>query len=335
MDLFQRLTQNPVLRAAFGTRRILRGPKRPSWTLEMEIASEFMRLYGPVLKRLSADNQRKAAEGLLKPARIALETPQTRVSANGVPASWFRPASTASDAVIYYLHGGGYILGSLHTHQNLISGLCAAAECAALAPEYRLAPEHPFPSAIEDSVAGYRYLLAEGIAPERIVVAGDSAGGGLTLATLFQLRDLGLPMPAGAVTISPWADLEGTGKTMELHFPYDYIVRPHLDLCTDWLLSGQDPKHPLASPIHGDFRDLPPLLIQVGGAEALLDDAVRVAARAREAGVDVRLDVHQDMVHVFHIFASFLPEAQRALREFGAFVRRTTSTERRDPTLTA
>ena len=328
MDLFQRLTENPVLRATFSARRAIKGPKRPSWTLEMEIASEFMRLYGPVLKRLSPENQRKAAEGLLQPTELALETPQTPVDANGVPATWFKPRGTSHDAVIYYLHGGGYILGSMHTHQNLISGFCKAAGCHALGLSYRLAPEHPFPAAIEDAVAGYRHLLSDGVSPDRIVIAGDSAGGGLTLATLFQLRDLGLPLPASAVLISPWADIAAGSSTLDLHFPYDYIVRPHLELCAEWLLAGQNPKHPLVSPVLGDFRNLPPLLIQVGGAEALLDDAVRVAARAREAGVDVRLDVHDDMVHVFHIFMSFLPQAQRAVHELGAFVRETTSRAR-------
>jgi len=331
MDLFQRLTQNPMLRAAFSTRRSLRGPKRPSWTLEMEIAAEFMRLYGPVMKRLSPVQQRRAAEGLLKPTRLSRDMLQRAVQANGVTASWFKPEPTEHDAVIYYLHGGGYILGSMQTHQNLIAGFCNAAACEAFALEYRLAPEHPFPAAIEDSVAGYRHLLAEGIAPERIVIAGDSAGAGLTLATLFQLRDLGLPLPAAAILISPWADVEGNSKTMELHSQYDYLIMPHLKLCADWVLSGENPRHPLISPVHGDYSGLPPMLIQVGGVEALLDDAVRVAARAREAGVDVRLDVHQDMVHVFHIFSSFLPEAQRAVREFGAFVRdRTSSAARAD-----
>ncbi len=325
MDLFQRLTQNPMLRAALGTRRTLRGPKRPTWTLEMEIAAEFMRLYGPVLTRLSPTNQRRAADGLLRPTRLAQAMPREDVRANGIPATWFRPEETSHDAVIYYLHGGGYILGSMQTHQNLITGFCNAAECAAFALDYRLAPEHPFPAAIEDSVAGYRYLLEEGIAPERIVIAGDSAGGGLTLATLFQLRDLALPLPAAAILVSPWADVEGNSKTIELHAPYDYLVMSHLKLCADWVMSGQNPKHPLISPVLGDFRDLPPMLIQVGGAEALLDDAVRVAACAREAGVDVRLDVHTDMVHVFQMFSSFLPQAQRAVREFGAFVREKTS----------
>lgn len=335
MDLFQRLTQNPMLRAAFTTRRTLRGPKRPTWTLEMEIAAEFMRLYGPVLKRLSPENQRRAANGLLQPTPLAQSMPRESVQASGVPAAWFRPEDRSHDAVIYYLHGGGYILGSLQTHQNLISGFCTASGCEAFALEYRLAPEHPFPAAIEDSVTGYRHLLEEGIAPERIVIAGDSAGAGLTLATLFQVRDLGLPLPAAAVLISPWADIEGNSKTMELHYPYDYLVMPHLKLCADWVLSGQNPKHPLISPVYGDYRGLPPMLIQVGGVEALLDDAVRVASHAREAGVEVRLDVHQDMVHVFQIFSSFLPEAQRAVREFAAFVREKTSHASRRPAATA
>ncbi len=295
----------------------------------MEIAAEFMRLYSPVMKRLTPEWQRRGAERLMAPTALCLETPRERVDAGGVAATWFRPRAHAHGATIYYLHGGGYVLGSMRTHGNLIVDLCDAAGASALGLEYRLAPEHPFPAAIEDGVAGYRYLLAQGVRPDDIVFAGDSAGAGLTLATLFQARELGLPLPAAAILLSPWADLGCNSTTLAVHDPYDYVARPYLKLCAEWWLAGQDPKHPLASPVHGDFRGLPPLLIQVGGAETLLDDAVRVAARAREAGVDVRLDVHRDMNHVFHLLASFLPEARSALREAGAFVRDATSKDAR------
>jgi acetyl esterase/lipase len=223
------------------------------------------------------------------------------------------------------LHGGGYVLGSLYTHQNLISGFSYEARCRVFGIDYRLAPEHAFPRAIEDAVAGYQHLLARGVDPSKIVIAGESAGGGLTLATLLKLRELELPYPAAVALISPWCDLEGLGKSMSLHADADYVTKPHLLLCARWLLGDDhDAKHPLASPIYADYTGLPPLYIHAGGSEALLDDALRVAQRAREAGVEVDLDVYPDMVHAFHIFASFLPEARVAIRRIGEYVRRKT-----------
>ncbi len=327
MDVFERLIRNPVLRATIGARRRLLGPKRPSWTLEMEIVAEFMRLYSPVLMRLSPELQRKGAASILKSSALAEETGRERARVNDMDAEWFIPARESHEAVLYYLHGGGYVLGSLSTHQNLISGLSADAGCRAFAIDYRLAPEHPFPRAVEDAVEGYRYLIDRGIAPSRIVIAGESAGGGLTLSTLLELRARGLPQPAAAVLISPWCDLEGRGASLALQADTDYITKPYLDLCARWLLDGKDPRHPLASPVHADLAGLPALYIQAGGSEGLLDDSIRVAQRAREAGVDVDLDVHPDMVHAWHVFASFLPEARLAIRRVGEFVRRKTGAD--------
>jgi acetyl esterase/lipase len=320
MDFFQRLVRNPWLRALFTAKRALRGPKRPTWSLEYEIAAEFMRLYGPALRPLTPAQQRRAAEALLKRGPLLRDTERRVAPVDGLHVEWFEPAPTTSDAVLLYLHGGGYVLGSIDTHQNLIAALCHAAGCRAFVPNYRLAPEHPFPAAIDDVETAYRALLAE-VRAERVVIAGDSAGGGLALATMLRLRTLGLPLPRAAVLISPWVDLEGSGASLRAHERYDYIHASHLARTARFYLGGSSNQDPLASPLYADLTGLPPMLIQAGGAEGLLDDAVRLRDRARMAGVAVELQIHPDMIHVFHLFASFAPEAQRAVREFGAFVR--------------
>jgi monoterpene epsilon-lactone hydrolase len=321
MDFFEQLVANPVLRAAIGMRRALRGPRLPTWTLEMEIACEFMRLYAPLSKRMSVVNMRRGAALVMKNQPLRDDVRREKGKVLSCTAEWFVPARLESEAVIYYLHGGGYVLGSINTHQGLIANLSVAAGARALAIDYRLAPEHPLPAALDDALAGYRYLLAQGIAPGRIVVAGDSAGGGLAMALLLRLRALGVALPAAAVLISPWADLASSGSSIG-HFTFcDYITRDYLERCANWALGAEMANHPLYSPIHADLAGLPPLLVQCGGAENLLDDAIRLAARAREAGVPVHLDVQPDMVHVYHLFAGFAPESRRAIATAAAFVR--------------
>jgi epsilon-lactone hydrolase len=236
-------------------------------------------------------------------------------------AEWIIPPEAASDRVILYLHGGGYVMGSIATHRATVARIARAAKARALAIEYRLAPEHQFPAAVDDSVAAYKWLLGQGYQPGKIVVAGDSAGGGLTLATLLAIRDGKLPMAAAGVAISPWADLEGTGDSHKTRAHRDPMVGAgNLGPMAKHYIGTQDPKHPLASPIHADYRGLPPLLIQVGDAETLLDDSNRVAAKAKAAGVKVELEVWDDMVHVWHAFAKILPEGQQAIDKIGKFV---------------
>lgn len=224
---------------------------------------------------------------------------------------------------ILYLHGGGYVIGSPDTHRNLAYALSQAAGAAVLLLDYRLAPEHPFPAAVEDAVAAFRWLLARGADPGRLAIAGDSAGGGLTVAALVALRQEGAPLPACGVCISPWVDLEGTGASMRAKAAEDPVIWPEV---IDWFaglyLAGADPRLPLAAPLHADLRGLPPLLIQVGTAECLLDDAVRLAERARAAGVPVELDAAENMIHVWHMFAPILSEGREAIARAGAFVRR-------------
>jgi len=248
------------------------------------------------------------------------------VSAGGVKAEWITAPNAAADRAILYLHGGGYIMGSINTHRELIARLSKAAQARMLALDYRLAPEHPFPAPVEDAMAAYRWMLAEGLKPSRIAVAGDSAGGGLTVAALVAFRDAGLPMPAAGIPISPWVDLEAIGESMKTRSSQDPIVKPEMirEIARVYL-AGQNPRSPLAAPLYADLHGLPPLLIHVGDAEALLDDSKRLAERAKAAGVDVTLEVWPEMPHVWHLFAHFLPEGQQAIDRAGEFVRKLTA----------
>jgi len=247
-------------------------------------------------------------------------------NAGGVPAEWVIPPGAAARRTILYFHGGGYVVGAPRDYREMVSRIARAAQARALAIDYRLAPEHPHPAAVEDAVAAYRWLLAGGIEPDRIALAGDSAGGGLTVATLVALRGRGERLPAAGVCLCPWADLEITGKSMDVNADRDPLVKRDVVAgMAAAYLGSQDPRTPLASPIHADLRGLPPLLIQVGAAETLLDDAVRLAERARAAGVDVTYEPWPDMIHVWQWFGSFLPEARQAIDRIGEFVRQRTS----------
>ncbi|HEY2107371.1 MAG TPA: alpha/beta hydrolase [Candidatus Binataceae bacterium] len=248
-----------------------------------------------------------------------------RVNANGVDSEWIAAPGAAADRAVLYLHGGGYVLGSVATHRDLIGRISRAAQARVLGLNYRLGPEHPFPAAVDDALAGYRFLLANQFKPSRIVVAGDSAGGGLTVAALVAIRDAGLQLPAAGVCMSPWVDLEEKGESMTTRAKADPVVqREGLIGMAQAYLGGKDPRTPLASPLHADLKGLPPLLIQVGDAETLLDDSNRLAEKARDAKVQVKLEVWPEMIHVWQLFASFLPEGQEAVEGIGKFIRERT-----------
>jgi monoterpene epsilon-lactone hydrolase len=254
--------------------------------------------------------------------RVADDVMYTPVDAGGVHTEWIVPPGAAAERVLLYLHGGGYVLCSVSTHRDLISRIARATGVRALGVDYRLAPEHPFPAAVEDATTAYRWLVSHGTAPGRIAIAGDSAGGGLTLATLVTLRDAGDPLPAAAVCLSPWVDLEGTGPSFTTKVAVDPFVRKEMvEFLAQQYLGGRDPRTPLASPLYADLHGLPPLLIQVGTAEILLDDATRLADHAKAAGVEVSLEVWDDMIHVWQLFAPLLPEGQQAIERIGAFIR--------------
>ena len=268
----------------------------------------------------SVERMRGAMEKVSE--HVARDVKCEAVSAGGVPAEWIVPPNAANDRVILYLHGGGYVMGSINTHRAMIARIARASEAKALALNYRMAPEDPFPTAVDDATAAYRWLLAQGYKPGKIVISGDSAGGGLTLATLLALRDAGTPLPAAAVPISPWADLEGTGASIETRAAADPMVdKAGLLRMAQMYAGDSDPKNPLISPIYADYKGLPPMLIQVGDAEILLDDSTRVAERARAAGVKVELEAWPEMFHVWHVFAKILPEGQQAIDRIGEYVR--------------
>lgn len=249
-----------------------------------------------------------------------------RVSAPVAPAEWLRPPTAVPGRVVLYLHGGGYVIGSPRSHRHLAGAIASAAGADALLLDYRLAPEHPYPAAVDDATAAYRWLLDQAIAPERIVIAGDSAGGGLTVAALLALREARVPLPAGGVCISPWVDLTCSGRSYETKAEADPIVRRGgVEEMARAYLGATPPRTPLASPLFADLRGLPPLLIHVGSDEVLLDDAVQLAERARAAGVEAALEVHDRMIHVWHWFLPMLDEAQAAVEAIGRFTRERTA----------
>lgn len=220
-----------------------------------------------------------------------------------------------------YLHGGGYVIGSLESHRHLVAEVGRAAQARALALDYRLAPEHPFPAAVEDALSGYRFLLSQGFPAGRIAIAGDSAGGGLAVSTMIAIRDAGLAQPGCGWCISPWVDMEARGDTMSTKAAADPTLQREgiLDMAGLYL-NGADPRSPLAAPIYADLAVLAPLLIQVGAAETLLDDAIRLAKVAGAADVRVDLQVWPEMIHVWHLFHPELTAGRRAIEEGGAFV---------------
>lgn len=239
----------------------------------------------------------------------------------GVPGEWQMPKVSGGDRVLLYLHGGGYAIGSPATHRDMVGAIADAARARAFLLDYRLGPEHPFPGAVEDAVSAYRGLLDAGTQPDHIVIAGDSAGGGLTVATLVSLKEQGLPLPAAGVCISPWADLTLTSKSMHSKADADPLLRPDaLRWMGELYLAGQDPKSPLASPVFADLSGLPPLLIHVGSEEVLLDDATLLNQRAKAAGVDSTLEIWDGMMHVWHLMAAIIPEGKEAIRGIGEFI---------------
>jgi acetyl esterase/lipase len=259
----------------------------------------------------------KWREGAFKPLPdVRVE----RVEAEGVAGEWLVPAGSPERPVILYLHGGAWILGWTAMHRRMLSFLCRNASLRAFAVDYRIAPEHKFPAALDDCVAAYRWLLESGVSPRDIVIAGDSAGGNLTLTTMMSLRDAGEPLPALAVCISPSTDLAGTGETFRTK--KDPVITPEFVLTMRRHYAGEmDLRSPLLSPLYGDLHGLPPLLIHVGGEEMLLSDATRLADKARAAGVDVKIEVWPGMWHVWHLFAPTLPEARHAIAAIAAFIR--------------
>jgi len=264
----------------------------------------------------------RAARVFVTPADVAIE----RVTAPVRPAEWLTPPSARPATVVLYLHGGGYVIGSPRSHRHLAAAVARASGARALLLDYRLAPENPFPAALDDAVAAYDWLLGRGLDARQVVIAGDSAGGGLAVATLLALRDRGRPRPAAGVCISPWVDLTCSAPSYASKAAVDPIVtQESVTLLAKAYVGVSDVKAPLISPLYADLAGLPPLLVHVGSDEVLLDDALGLAERARKAGVDVTLEEWPAMIHVWHWFQPMLEEAERATQAIGAFVRARTA----------
>ncbi len=240
---------------------------------------------------------------------------------NGLYAEWLTPKDHMEGKLLLYLHGGGYVIGGCDMHRQMVSHIARAGRIRALLPEYRLAPENKFPAAIDDAVAIYRALLEMGIKAEDIIFAGDSAGGGLTVATMLALRDAGDPLPAAAVLLSPFLDVTGSGESIKTRAEQDPWFHPKdLSYIADYYCEPHQRQFPLVSPVFADIESLPPMFIQVGDDEILLSDAERIAAACIAAGIDVELEIWPEMWHVFQVFTRKMPESRQAIDKMGAYI---------------
>lgn len=267
-------------------------------------------------------SQRALQAKQARKARLPAGISRNAASGAPVPSFWFRSKQSDDSRCVLYLHGGAYTSGSVETHKRLIGLIARAARARVLAVDYRLAPEHPHPAALEDAEAVYTWMAEQGCPPSRTAIVGDSAGGGLTLATLLTLSKQKKTLPAAAAVMSPWTDLTGKGPTLSSHEERDPILKWQ-DFLQPMALNyagAADPTSPLISPVYGDFTGLPPLLIQVGDKEILLSDSTRLAEQAAKDGVVVRLEIWQGMWHVWQAFAPKVPESVRAIDGIGSFI---------------
>ena len=264
---------------------------------------------------------RQGFEDMLTQFPVAQGVTFEEVDLDGLPARWCIPPGARQGRMLLYLHGGGYMVGNPKAYGPLTSELASRLKARVLTPDYRLAPENPYPAALDDAVKVYRWLLAHGVAAKSIAIAGDSCGGGLTVAALAAIRDAGLPLPIGAAVISPWADMAADSDSLTSKAAEDQLITADgLRGMAGAYLAGAPPRTPGASPVYANLAGLPPLLIQVGSSEILLDDSTRLAARAGAAGVKVRLEVWPQMFHVWHAYASLLDEAAGALDDMAGFI---------------
>lgn len=301
--------------------RLTRGPARPTWSFMFEAIVGSLRRTAILFGALDPHDQRSAWKGIAQPNAMRRKVRIEPVVAGDVPARWIVPINVAENApVLAYFHGGSYRYGSYESHAELVSRLAIAAGVRVLFVEYRLAPPYRFPCAVDDVTNATRWLCHT-VGANRVVVGGDSAGGGLALATLLTLRDAREPLPAAALLICPWVDVTARGGSLEAHAQFDWALPEHF---VDWAHGYADEaqwKDPRVSPTYADLKGLPPLLIQVGGAEMILDQVQAFAAKAKAAGVDARLTVEPDMIHNWHVLAGFSPVARKSIDEAAAFIR--------------
>lgn len=293
---------------------------RPAWSLRMEMLQCAARamldrafVFGLPWLRSVQDRS------VLTPS-IARQVAFTPVRAGDVPAEWCTPEKVIGGRTVLYLHGGGYVIGSLASHRDLVARVAVAAAARVLALDYRLGPEHRFPAAHDDCLAATRWLLDSGVDAATLGLAGDSAGAALCLATLFGLRDEGRALPAAAALLCPWVDPLADGGSVRENAAFDIADRGFLVGCFERYRGAADPADPRLTPLGADLAGLPPLLVQAGQAEMILDQARAFAARAKDAGVDVQLEEFPDMFHDFQALAAMIPDGERAIDQVGGFL---------------
>ncbi len=267
-------------------------------------------------------DERDELEHMANMIQLSNDVETKKVNIDGIDAIWLKTPGVEEESLIIYLHGGSYTAGSFNSHKDLVQRLSREAKCKIITIEYGLAPEQPFPKGLNDVIKIYNWLInEEKYKPNKIVIVGDSAGGGLTLATLVKLRDLNIKLPAAGVCLSPWTDLAFTGESY-----YDKNIRdPGITLddlmfAAKLYIGNNDPKNPYISPVYADLKGLPPLLIHVGTVEKLLNDSTRVAESAKKAGVNVTLKVWNEMIHVFQAYAVLIREGEESIKEIGSFI---------------
>jgi acetyl esterase/lipase len=300
----------------------LKAMPMPSWQSHLlRLAQRGFRLSSRRFTGLDVIKERRDTALMEKLYRLPAAVQCSPVAANGVPAEWLDPAGSSAECVAVYVHGGGFHSGTVRGARLVAAPLALASRARFLTLGYRLAPEHPFPAALDDARAAYDWLLAAGHSPEHLVLVGDSAGGTLVLALLIQLRDQGRPLPRAAVCLSPATDLTLSGETWTTNARADLLLDPRkIRAAVDLYLHGADPRNPLASPLYADLHGLPPLLLLVGSDEQLLSDTTRFALKAQAAGVAATLEVWDRMQHGWHITASVLPEGRQAQARIAAFI---------------
>jgi monoterpene epsilon-lactone hydrolase len=300
-------------------RRLSRGPTQPSWSYLFDVMISGQRALLGHMSTLSGAALRKVSAGGMAASKEVAALGFDRVS-EPVRGAWIRPNGGAGAGTLLFLHGGGYVVGSIESHHEFAGRLAMASGLDVFTLDYRLAPEHPHPAAVEDAAAAWHWLLEQGHAPEHMVVAGDSAGGGLTAALLLKLREQGAPLPAAAGLVCPWVDLTLSHPSIEGNLASDMLSRGPLEIWSRDYSGGADPASPLISPLNADLAGLPPMLVQVGDAEVLRDEGVAFASKAEKAGVDVQLSRWPEMPHDWHMMANMDPRGGEAITELGEYL---------------
>jgi acetyl esterase/lipase len=301
-------------------RRALRGPGRPSWSLRAELARDLVRATLDATVEFGTPWLRELQGGGALRSAAQKQVEVSPVDTGGVPAEWVIPRTGLEPRVLAYLHGGAYVIGSPETHRDLAARLALACRARVLVVDYRLAPEHRFPAAHDDSFAAWRWLVEAGAPGEDCAVAGDSAGGALAVHVCVAARDAGVAAPRAAALLCPWTDPGASGGSMQTNDPYDVLNPVFLRESAAAYLAGADIADPRMTPLRADLRSLPSLLVQGGDAEVFADQMRAFTELARKAGVETDLRLHRDQVHVFQTLAAFLPEARTAIDEIAAWL---------------